>query len=338
MKSKKALKSILVLLVLTLSSCANLFETAFVPDKSLEHYRKDVIRKSENPKILYIHNPELETIGAIENGYMYMGDAYVESEDFDDKAQAINLAKKIGASLVLIHKKFERTKKVYDNPSPAFPVSQYPVVVNNKTVYTSGYQPTIQYSVEFDSKGKKTKEKLTTNIPPNLPDILHQINKKKDKSKKQKVVTNSTALNVWRVPLEQRKYYAVPHGEVAVIIPKDNQEKEVEVNSYYVTFWAKTNYPPALGVQATDIDDETKQKLNINHGVIVWAVRNDSPAAKVPIYRGDILLSINGDPILNSGIQMGNLIRKNAGKVVKIEILRNGKRLVKEVALNKKSF
>ncbi len=339
MKTKKTIKAIFILLVLSLTSCANLFEKAFVPDKSLEHYRKDVIQKTDNPKVLYIQNPELETIGAIEDGYLYMGEAYIESEDFNDKGQAIDLAKKIGASLVLIHKKFERTKKVYDNPSPAFPVSKYPVVVDNKTVFTSGYQPTIQYSVEFDSKGKKTKEKVTTNITPGIPILEYQANNKKNnKSKENKVVSTAKALNIWRVPLDQRNYYAVPHGQVAVVLPKENNEKEVEVNSYYASFWAKTNYPPALGVQATDLDDETKQKLQINHGAIIWAVRNDSPASKVPLYRGDILLSLNDEPILNSGVQMGTLIRKNAGKTVKLEIFRNGEVLVKEVKLGRKSF
>ncbi len=338
MKIKNVLNAIQILLVISLTSCANLFETAFVPDKSLEHYRKDVIQKTENPKVLYIQNPELETIGAIENGYMYMGEAYVENRDFNDKGQAIALAKKIGASLVLIHKKYERTKKVSHNTNPVFPVSKYPVVVENKTVYTSGYQPTIQYSVEFDSKGNKTKEEITTNVSPTMPIIQQQIKIQKDKDKKEKVVSTATALNIWRVPLDQRQYYAVPHGQVAVVIPKDNNEEEVEINSYYATFWAKTNYPPALGVQATDLDDETKQKLQLNHGAIIWAVRNDSPAAEVPIYRGDILLSINEEPIRNSGVPMGELIRKNAGKTVKIEILRNGKKIVKEVTLNKKSF
>ena len=66
-------------------------------------------------------------------------------------------------------------------------------------------------------------------------------------------------------------------------------------------------------------------------------VERNTPASRAPIYRNDILLSINDVPIQHP-LQLGDQIRKNVGKTVKLELLRNTKKVMIDVKLNDKSF
>lgn len=107
------------------------------------------------------------------------------------------------------------------------------------------------------------------------------------------------ATQIWGIPPSETGYYAVMHGANAVVFKNQTETHEVEVFSYYASFWAKTNYPPALGVEVADIVSEVRKKLGIEYGVIAWGVFRDSPAAKAQIQRGDYLISINGEPIIS---------------------------------------
>jgi len=299
------MKNTLILLTILslLTSCSpNYFEKAFVKDQALKAYNNDLIKKENNPKVFYLKNPELETIGIIENGFINLGYAFFEEQEFDDKKQAVNFAKKIDASLILIHSKHIRTQKLYDDINTTYPVSATPIT-NNIDPLNS---PETTVSYDFSSK------KLTKNIPIN------------------------TATQAWNIPIEKRNYYAIPNGNSAIIVPNDDGNT-VKINTYYASFWAKTNYPPALGVKVNDISSEIKKEFHLKNGVSVWAVDKNSPASKAKVYRGDLLLSINNTPIKDA-LSMGGLIRENIGKTIQLVLFRNGENVTKKIKLNTTSY
>jgi hypothetical protein len=320
---------LLFLMILTLLSCSsNPFKRNFIPDSIIVNYHPDVVKKSEKARIYYTKNPELETIGIIENGFISLGNSYFEHIVFNDGIQALAFAKEIGASLVLIQTKFERTEMVYATPTLDYPISGVPVYDNNQLVLRPTY-PEVNYGVHYDI----SKDKLSTSVTtPYLNTTKIYI-----EPKNLNQISSLEAQNIWSQPLQNRNYYAIPNASGAYVVPVENK-RELNINSYYASFWAKTNYPQALGVQVTDVSSEMKIKWNINSGAMVWAVENNSPAANAPIYRGDVLLSINNEPILNTGLQMGELIRKNVGKKIVLELIQNNKIIYKEIKLNDTSF
>ncbi|MCY1559990.1 hypothetical protein D9M68_970790 [compost metagenome] len=64
----------------------------------------------------------------------------------------------------------------------------------------------------------------------------------------------------------------------------------------------------------------------------VTAVVKKSPAFYAEIFRGDILKTIAGEALADTKDFIA-VVGRNAGKEVKIEILRNGKLIEKEVKL-----
>lgn len=322
---------ILITIAICLSSCGNYFEKYFSKNYSTEDYKQGLIERAKSVNAYYTQHPELDAIGLIENGFVNLGYSSFEKQEFNEEKQVLEFAKTIGASVVLLQSKFERTKKVYDN-NHQYAISPIPILKDSTLSLTNAF-PSTNYNFSVDLKSGEVKEKKTTSVAPNLH---FQSEYKNGKLVKQQVST-TTAQQVWNIPLDQRNYVAAPNNQGAIVIPFGKQEREVDVYSYVATFWSKTSYPPALGVNVTDLTPEQKQTLELDFGVAVWAVFKNSPASKAGIYRGDLLLSINGHPIQSSFL-MGELIRKNVGKEIDLKLVQNGKLLNKKIKLNQRSF
>lgn len=301
---------LLSLLFLFLSSCTNLFREYYKKDDLLNHYKPDLIAISEKPALHFTKNIEFEEISLMENGLIKMGYSFFESSGDEILAQAKEFGREIGATVVLIKENYQRSKMEYmDYPSIQTVVPDY-VAVNPYGVVLPLYGPAVSYNYDINFEtGRVTGQRVS---------IGH-------------------AAQVWGTPYSDRDYYVVPHGTDAMIIDKQVQAQQVEVFSYYASFWAKTNYPPALGVEVANIVSEVREKLGVNYGVVVWGVFRDSPAAMAGINRGDYLININNEPII-SRLQMGELIRKNTGKSVKIEMIQGEERMTKTIQLRDTTF
>lgn len=307
MSQLSSLRSFFVVFIIFCSSCSNYFKDYFKRDNLLNHYKPDLISATENPALLFTKNVELEEISLMENGMIKMGYSFFESDGNDLIDEAKKFAKEIGASVVLIKENFERVKtEHYQSPGIHSVIPSY-VSVNPDGVVLPYYAP-VTLNIEFDDDGK-TKQSVSIN----------------------------QAAQIWGTPYYERDYYAVVHGTDAVVLKNRVQDYQVEVFSYYASFWAKTNYPPALGVEVADIVSDVRKKLGINYGVVAWGVFRDSPAAFAGISRGDYLIRINDEPIV-SRLQMGELIRKNTGKEVEIEMIQGEERVTKTVQLRETTF
>jgi serine protease Do/serine protease DegQ len=82
-----------------------------------------------------------------------------------------------------------------------------------------------------------------------------------------------------------------------------------------------------LGVYIQDVTPELADalKLSRSRGAVITQVQEDSPAAQAGIVAGDVVVSINGEPVRNAA-QLRNAVGLlPVGSKVELEILRDGK-------------
>ena len=90
-----------------------------------------------------------------------------------------------------------------------------------------------------------------------------------------------------------------------------------------------------LGVMIQPLTAEASKELGLNHvkGAIVSQVFKNSAAQKAGIKPGDIIVSVNGKPVRSSNNLPYIISSMKPGTKIKIGIIRDKKRLVKEVIL-----
>jgi serine protease Do len=92
---------------------------------------------------------------------------------------------------------------------------------------------------------------------------------------------------------------------------------------------------PALGVEIRgEIDPNTARayRLPVDHGVVV-VPQQGSPAERAGMRAQDIIVSIDGEQIKTVGDMRRELFKKKPGNTVKVEVVREGKRLTLTVTL-----
>lgn len=134
---------------------------------------------------------------------------------------------------------------------------------------------------------------------------------------------------------------ATPSARIEVIkeatkTGKSLTEKEVAAETpkyrYYASYWAKLP-PPVLGThviklvpQANLTQDEKQTATTDAEGVKVIAVIHGSAAEKAGVTRGDQLLRINQETVVDAST-LSNLVRRLRGQAVTLDIRRQGKPL-----------
>jgi serine protease Do len=81
-----------------------------------------------------------------------------------------------------------------------------------------------------------------------------------------------------------------------------------------------------LGVSVSDVTSEKAKELKLpgEYGALVEDVREDSPAAKAGVQKGDVILQFAGEKV-RSVVELTRLVHETpAGRAVEIEISRNG--------------
>ncbi len=90
--------------------------------------------------------------------------------------------------------------------------------------------------------------------------------------------------------------------------------------------------PCAFGAHVRDLSSDLREQTGSMKGVVVNAVVKNSPAFRSHISKGDVVRSIGGLDICDvSGFFRA--VSRFAGQQVIVEILRDGKRLQKEIRL-----
>ncbi|MEN3046351.1 MAG: PDZ domain-containing protein [Candidatus Hydrothermales bacterium] len=90
-----------------------------------------------------------------------------------------------------------------------------------------------------------------------------------------------------------------------------------------------------LGVYVEDIPEHYKVALDIEYGVIVTKVEEDSPADKVGIKEGDIILKIKDEKIIDTD-DLTYYVKKHPNEEVNLEILRKNKKISLKVKIGER--
>lgn len=80
-----------------------------------------------------------------------------------------------------------------------------------------------------------------------------------------------------------------------------------------------------LGITASNIPDEYKEKLKVDHGIYVTDVKANSPALDGGIQMGDIIIEINGLPVSSVSMYMNQLAELSVREEVRIKVMRTSK-------------
>lgn len=85
-----------------------------------------------------------------------------------------------------------------------------------------------------------------------------------------------------------------------------------------------------LGVYSKNLSKPMRIALNIENGVLVTDIVEESPAEKGGIEIGDVILKIDGEAVVNQD-DLTELVRNRPNQKVKMELLRKGN--IKEIIL-----
>jgi PDZ domain len=100
----------------------------------------------------------------------------------------------------------------------------------------------------------------------------------------------------------------------------------------FAAYWGKTR-PAILGIVSRPLNDQEQARLRRKEGIVVEGVANGSPAAAAHIVAGDVIVAIDGKPLVDA-LAVPALITSLAGQKVRIDLIRNGTSLSVTAQLN----
>lgn len=80
-----------------------------------------------------------------------------------------------------------------------------------------------------------------------------------------------------------------------------------------------------LGVETTELSDQLKKYFEVDHGVLIESVMEDSPAEKAGLKAGDVITEISGKKIEDYGDLIRTVNYYDPGETVEIKYSRKGK-------------
>jgi serine protease DegQ len=93
-----------------------------------------------------------------------------------------------------------------------------------------------------------------------------------------------------------------------------------------------------FGVEPEDLTPELAEVLKLprSEGVVLRGVQRASPAGKAGLEPGDVMLTINGQPVTNSRAMLNQISQLPPGSPAKVRILRGGRELDLQVAVGER--
>lgn len=93
-----------------------------------------------------------------------------------------------------------------------------------------------------------------------------------------------------------------------------------------------------LGIQIQDLAQDVAEYYNLpeREGVLVYQVLPESPAQQAGLQDGDIIRALGGKPVTHSRELIERVSRAEAGKIIEMEILRDGKPLTLKVKIGER--
>lgn len=90
---------------------------------------------------------------------------------------------------------------------------------------------------------------------------------------------------------------------------------------------------PFLGVEGTDLNRETAQRLGVEEGAFVRAVQPDTPAAAAGLAAEDVITAVGDEPIASMDDLIVAIRNREVGETITITYIRNGGQRTADVTL-----
>ena len=103
-------------------------------------------------------------------------------------------------------------------------------------------------------------------------------------------------------------------------------------NEQLAAYWGKTRRA-ILGIVSRPLEEKDRAQLGRKDGIVVSGVANGSPAAAAHILAGDVIVAINGKPLVDP-LAMPAIVSSLAGQQVRLDMVRGGSPLSTTVQLN----
>ena len=110
------------------------------------------------------------------------------------------------------------------------------------------------------------------------------------------------------------------------------QQRTVEKYDHVATFWRRLKRP-VLGARFDPLPEELRRQLGRNTGVIIRIVVEDAPAFVANILQGDVIIGLDGDPVV-SPVDFGAKLERAAGRKITLKVIRGIQTLEIPVELN----
>jgi len=106
----------------------------------------------------------------------------------------------------------------------------------------------------------------------------------------------------------------------------------VDRHDYFATFWLKAK-PPRLGIIFRNLTPQQRSISGTNKGACIGAVVKNSPAFKADLVPGDVVATFNNIEVIDAE-HLSSILDSCNARTIRLEMLRQGKRMVKEVTLS----
>jgi S1-C subfamily serine protease len=90
---------------------------------------------------------------------------------------------------------------------------------------------------------------------------------------------------------------------------------------------------PWMGIEGNDLDGATAHDLSVDGGALVLRVIEGSPAATAGLAERDVIVRVDGKPVVSMGTLVAALRARRPGDVVALDVLRDGGRHTRSVTL-----
>lgn len=88
-----------------------------------------------------------------------------------------------------------------------------------------------------------------------------------------------------------------------------------------------------LGLSVLEVGDQLADYFGVDRGVLVTAVREDSPAADAGVKAGDVIVTIDGSPVDGVGDLWRHATRADDGAIIELSIVRDRQRMSRSVTV-----
>ncbi|OHB84320.1 MAG: hypothetical protein A2Z38_08395 [Planctomycetes bacterium RBG_19FT_COMBO_48_8] len=106
----------------------------------------------------------------------------------------------------------------------------------------------------------------------------------------------------------------------------------VDRYDYLATFWLKAK-PPRLGIHFRDLTPEERKSMGTNKGTCIAVVVKNSHAFEADLMPGDIVQKFNDVEVIDA-YHLHSTLDRFEGRTIRLEISRQGKKIVKEVTFS----